>query len=97
MGYGGINNQLDAAVELGRNLGSKHHIQPEYGDGQAGAGQDCRTRPSRETEFLGTNGDREIIIFPVQLPTSRIGNLTQLILIHAICDGPYIHADFYFF
>ena len=31
---------LDAAVELGRNPVSKHQIQPEYGDEQAGAGRD---------------------------------------------------------
>ena len=42
--------------------------------------------PSRETKFLGANGDREIFIFRVQLTTSRIGNLTRLILILAICD-----------
>ena len=35
--------------------------------------------PSRETKFSGANGDREKLIFPVQLTTSRIGNLTQLI------------------
>ena len=36
--------------------------------------------PSRETKLSGANGDRGIIlIFPVQLTTSRIGNLTRLI------------------
>ena len=30
---------------------------------------------SRETKFSGANGDREIFIFPVQVTTSRIGNL----------------------
>ena len=34
---------MDAAAELGRNSVSKHQIQPEYGDEQAGAGRDCRT------------------------------------------------------
>ena len=34
---------------------------------------------SRETIFLGANEDGEIFIFPVQLTTSRIGNLTLLI------------------
>ena len=34
---------------------------------------------SRETKLSGANGDREILLFPVQLTTSRIGNLTQLI------------------
>ena len=37
--------------------------------------------PSRETKFSGANGDEEIFIFTVQLTTSRIGNLTRLILI----------------
>ena len=36
--------------------------------------------PSRETKFSGANGDREIFIFPVQLTTSRIGNLTHLMI-----------------
>ena len=39
---------------------------------------------SRWTKFSGANGDREIFISPVQLTTSRIGNLTRLILTPAI-------------
>ena len=31
---------MDTTSELGRNPGSKHQIQPEYGDEQADAGQD---------------------------------------------------------
>ena len=38
---------MDAAAELGRNPVSKHHIQPVYGDEQADAGRDCRTRLAR--------------------------------------------------
>ena len=75
---------MDAAAELGRNPVSKHHIQPEYGDEQADAGRDGRTCLS-ETKFSGANGDREIFIFPVQLTTSRIGNLTRLTHTLAIC------------
>ena len=41
--------------------------------------------PSRETKFSGANADREIFIFPVQLATSRIGNLTRLIHTFAKC------------
>ena len=41
--------------------------------------------PSRETKFSGANGDREIFLVPVQLTTSRIGNLTRLIHTLAIC------------
>ena len=49
--------------------------------------------PSRETKFSGANADREIFILSVQLTTSRIGNLTRLILILAICVTihTYIH------
>ena len=64
------------AAELGRNPVSKHQIQPEYGDEQADAGQDCRTRLARPNSQ--SNGDREIFILSVQLTTSRIGNLTRL-------------------
>ena len=34
--------------------------------------------PSRETKFSVAYADREIFIFPVQLTTRRIGNLTRL-------------------
>ena len=47
MAYGGLNRYMDATAELGRNLVSKHHIQPEYGDEQADAGRDCRNRLAR--------------------------------------------------
>ena len=75
---------MDATVELGRNPVSKHPIQPECGDEQADAGRDM-SNPSRKTKFSGTNADREIFIFPVQLTTCRTGNLTQLIHTIAIC------------
>ena len=39
-----INKEMDAAAELGRNPVSKQQIQPEYGDEQADAGRDYRTR-----------------------------------------------------
>ena len=78
---------MDAAAELGRNpVVSKHQIQPEYGDEQADdAGRDCRTRLARPNKFSGANADREILFSPVQLTTSRIGNLTRLIHTLAIC------------
>ena len=75
---------MDATAELGRNPISKHQIQPEYGDEQADAGRDCRTRFARPI-FQGANADREILFFPVQLTTSRIGSLTRLIHTLAIC------------
>ena len=50
--------------------------------------------PSRETKFSGANVDREKIIFPVQLTTCRIGNLTRLILTLSTCDDhTYIHKN----
>ena len=42
-------------------------------------------KPSRETKFSGANADREKLIFPVQLTTCRMGNLTRLIHTLAIC------------
>ena len=38
---------MDAPAELGQNPVSKHQIQPEYGDEQANAGRDCKTRLAR--------------------------------------------------
>ena len=38
---------MDAAAELWKNPVSKHQIQPEYGDKQAEAGRDYRTRLAR--------------------------------------------------
>ena len=42
-----LNRNMDAAAELGRNLVSEDQIQPGYGDEQADAGRDCRTRLAR--------------------------------------------------
>ena len=48
--------------------------------------------PSREAKCSGANEDRGEFIFPVQLTTSRIGNLTRSIHTLAICDDhTYIH------
>ena len=49
-----------------------------------------RLDSSRGTKFSGTHGDREIFIFPVQLTTSRIGNLTRLI--HTLLYVMTIHT-----
>ena len=53
-----------------------------------------RLNPSRETKFSGTHGDRGMFIFPVQLTTSRIGNLTRLIhtLLYVMTIHTYIHT-----
>ena len=41
--------------------------------------------PSREAKFSGAKADREILTFPAQLTTSKIGNLTRLTHGFAIC------------
>ena len=46
--------------------------------------------PSLEIKFSGANGDRQNIIFPIQLTTSRIGNLTRLI--HTMLKVLTIHT-----
>ena len=77
-----LNKYMDAAAELGRNPVSKHQIQPEYGDEQADPGRNCRTRLARPNfQFSSANADRELLICPVQLTTSRIGSLTRLVRI----------------
>ena len=51
-----------------------------------------RLDPFRETKFSGANKNREMFIFPVELTTSRIGNLTRLIY-SAICDHTYMYLE----
>ena len=80
-----LNEQMDAAAELGRNPVSEHQIQPEYGDEQADAGRNCRSRLARPNSQARTNAGREMLIFLVQLTTCRIGNLTRLIHTLAMC------------
>ena len=46
---------------------------------------------SRNQIFSGANGDRETIIFPVQLTTSRIDILAQLI--HTFAISVTIHTS----
>ena len=65
---------MDATAEIGRNPVSKHQIQPEYGDEQANAGRDRRTRLVRPNSQART-GTGEIFIFLVQLTTNRIGRI----------------------
>ena len=71
---------MDAAAKIGRNPVRKHQFQPDCVWRVSGLTE--RPNVSRETKFSDANGDREKNIFPVQLTTNRIGNLTQLI--HAL-------------
>ena len=56
-----------------------------------------RLNPSSEAKFSGTHEDRGIFIFPVQLTTSMIGNLTRLIhtllYVMTIHIHTYIHTE----
>ena len=59
--------------------------------------RDETTETVSRDQVLGANADREIFIFPIQLTSSRIGNLTRLILTLAICDDYInIHTSNYF-
>ena len=50
--------------------------------------------PSRETKFSGANCDRKMFIFPAQLTTSTICNLTRLIFALAMCNKhTYIYVQ----
>ena len=96
MAYGGLNKYMDAAAELGRNPASKQQIQPQYAHEQADAGRDCRARLARPNSQARTRtGENSIFIFPIQLTTSRIGNLTRLIHTLAICMTIPYHTYMY--
>ena len=47
--------------------------------------------PSRETKFSGANENRKMSLFPVQLTTSRVGNLSRLI--HTLARCMTIHTS----
>ena len=68
---------MDAAAGIGRNSVSKHQIQPSVGNEQADAGRDGRTRLARPKSVR--EWEHGNFIFPVQLTTSRIGNLRPLL------------------
>ena len=55
--------------------------------------RDGTVEPVLRDQIAGANGDREILIFPVQLTTSGIGNLTRLIhTLPTVCVRLYIHT-----
>ena len=64
---------------------SKHQIQPGYGDEQADAGRDSRTR-------LATPNYQAQTGFHVQITTRRIGSLARFIY-NLLCDDlKYTHT-----
>ena len=78
MAYSGMINKWTPPRKSGRiqRVSTRFSLRVEN-DEQADAGGTGRPNPSRQTKFSGANGDREIFIFPVQLTTSGIGNLTR--------------------
>ena len=83
---------MDAAAELGRNpVSTIFSLSMEM----SRLTRDGTAEPVSQTKFSGTHGDRGTFIFPVQLTTSRIGNLTRLIhtLLYVMTIHTYIHTD----
>ena len=81
---------MEAAAELGRNPVSKHQIQPEYGD-EHRLTRDGTAEPVSRDQILSHVRGQGNIIFPFQLTTSRIGNLTRLI--HTLLYVMTIHTN----
>ena len=82
---------MDAAAELGRNLVSKHQIQPEYGKSRLT--RDGTAEPSRETKFSGTHGDRGIFICLCSADHEQDWQPYPVDPYSAICDDhTYIHT-----
>ena len=75
---------------------SKHQIQSSSGENErADSGAGRSNPPSHETKFSGADGDRDIYFisssFPVQLTTTRIGNLSFTRLIRILKLAESVH------
>ena len=83
---------MDAAAELGRNSVSKHQIQPVSMD-MSRLTRDGTADPVSRDQILWHARRQGNMIFPVQLTTSRIGDLTRLIytLLYVMTIHTYIH------
>ena len=81
---------MDVAAEHGRNPVSKHQIQPEYGDEQADAGRDCRTRlPNPNSQARTRTGKYH---FPCSADHEQDWQPYPVDPYSAICDDhTYIH------
>ena len=81
---------MDAAAELGRNPGSKHQIQPEYGDEQADAGRDGWTRLARPNSQART-GTGECSFSLFSWPRAGLATLPGWSIL-CYMGWPYIHT-----
>ena len=92
MAYGGLNESMDAAAEIGRNPVSKHHIQLEYE--MSRVTRDGTAETVSRDQIIRRERGQETSIFPLQLTTSRIGNLARLIytLLYMMAIHTYIHT-----
>ena len=79
-----LNKQMDAAAEPGRNPVRKTSTKFSLSMEMSRLTRDGTTEPVLRDQILDANGDRNIFIFPDQLTTCRIGNLTGLIHILSI-------------
>ena len=87
MTYGGLNKQMDAAAELRKNPISKHQpIRFSPSVKMSRLARDGTAEPVSRDQILRRERGQGNIHFPVQLTTSRIGNLTRLIHTLARCD-----------
>ena len=80
---------MDAAAGLGRNPVSKHQIQ------MSRLTRDGTAEPVSRDQILRHARGQGNAIFPVQLTTSRIDNLTRLIhtLLYVMTIHTYIHSS----
>jgi len=93
MSYGGLNNWMDAAAEIGRNPVRMHQIQPEYGDEQTGAGRDCRSRfakPKPNPQARTGTGKHHFSLFSV--PQAGLVTLPVVPFLTICDDHTYIDA-----
>ena len=73
---------------------SKHQIQPEWVWRIGRVARGGTAEPVSRGHILRRERDRKIFIFPVQLATSRIGNITRFI--HTLLDVMNIHSLLFF-
>ena len=86
---------MDAAAKIGRNPVSKHQIQPEYGDEQADAGRDCRTR-LRDQILRHVRGQGNIY-FPCSADHEQDWHPYRVDPYSAMCDDHiYITWNFFY-